>query len=745
MLNRLSLQKKFLIVVISSVIASIALLTMLIIKRDTLLLQADHKKNAEVVIASISKALKNNMLGGRPEETERLIQELSHLEGVNELAVMKPDGAYAFEKAGPALRIEKGLMARLRAGEEISMPFKGITYFMRPLLNEKPCRLCHTGSEAIRGVVIVSMSSTDIDRNILDLVKRMSLFGILTALVLSGMLTFLSRRMLLLPIKGLTDAVTQVAFGKFVLYRARGSRCNEMLDCNKANCPSYDDATIPCWLQSGTLCKGEPSGQFALKYGDCLKCEVYKELKGDEMVQMQDNFNRMSLTLKKNKEDTKRHIQAVESLNQELTKSNTKLRTLLEASRLTASTLELEETLSSTLKIILDVTNLKVGVILLLEEDPTKKCYEFFDCNALNCPAYRADINCWRLSGTMCHGDDSLCPGGLTPIECWEQRRTHTHLMPARDYDQKFYSCSNCAFFANIVLIPKMVSGFTDGRLGERLNLDSSTIHKALLMGHTLVNYSNENPFNIPIDTITELAMPLKVKEQITGVLYLASDIAHQYTKDEIAFFQFLSEIISSGIFNSRLFEDVETSYFQTVMALANAVEAKDPYTRGHSERVADLCMKAADALRLSKQEKEHLRFAAILHDVGKIGISRELLRKKSHLDELEENEIRSHTESGVQILEPVHFLKPALPAIRHHHERFDGTGYPLGLKGKEIPFKARIICVADAWDAMLSTRPYRDALSIEVAIKELKKNTGTQFDPEIADFFVRLSQEEKI
>ena len=290
-----------------------------------------------------------------------------------------------------------------------------------------------------------------------------------------------------------------------------------------------------------------------------------------------------------------------------------------------------------------------------------------------------------------------------------------------------------------------MVSGITDSHLGERLKLDSSTIHKALLMGHTLVNYSNENPFNIPIDTITELAMPLKIKEQITGVLYLASDIAHQYTKDEIAFFQFLSEIISSGIFNSRLFDDVETSYFQTVMALSNAVEAKDPYTRGHSERVADLCMKTADALKLSKQEKEHLRFAAILHDVGKIGISRSLLRKKSRLDEREEDEIRSHAERGVQILEPIHFLKPALPAIKYHHERFDGTGYPHGLKGKEIPFKARIICVADAWDAMLSNRPYRNALPVEVARRELEMHAGTQFDPEVVDFFIQLSKEEKI
>lgn len=389
------------------------------------------------------------------------------------------------------------------------------------------------------------------------------------------------------------------------------------------------------------------------------------------------------------------------------------------------------------MRIILDVTNLKVGVILLLEEDLTKKCHEFFDCRAQNCPAYRSDVNCWRLSGTMCHGEASSCPNGLTANECWERHHTHTHFTPSLNYDEKFCSCSNCTFFAKIVLIPKMVAGFTNGHLGERLRLDSGNLQKALLMGRTMVHYSRENPFNIPIETVTEIAMPLKAREQITGMLYLASDEARHYSEDEIEFFHFLSEIISSGIFNSRLFEDMETSYFQTVTALSNAIDAKDPYTRGHSERVAELSVKIADAFNLSKQEKEHLRFAAILHDVGKIGVSRDLLWKNGHLDRQEEEEIRSHPERGVQILEPIHFLRPVLPAIRHHHEKFDGSGYPLGLKGGDIPFKARILCVADAWDAMLSKRPYRDPLPIRRAKEELEKNAGTQFDPEVVNFFI--------
>ncbi|MEK7789341.1 MAG: HD-GYP domain-containing protein, partial [Planctomycetota bacterium] len=338
----------------------------------------------------------------------------------------------------------------------------------------------------------------------------------------------------------------------------------------------------------------------------------------------------------------------------------------------------------------------------------------------------------------MCHresGDASACPFGSTAINCWKSRHIHTHYTAAGNFDEKVNGCSNCEFFANIVLIPKMVEGFQDGRfLGKKLRLDSTTIQKALVMGRAIVDYSRGNPFTLPIDTATELAVPLKMKDEMIGILYLASDESLHYDKDEIEFFQLLSEVISSGILNSRLYYDMETSYLQTVMALANAIEAKDPYTKGHTERVANLSGKIADFFKLSEQEKEHLNFAALLHDIGKIGINRDILWKHSSLDECEEDEVKSHPDKGVQILEPVHFLRPILPAIRHHHERFDGTGYPLGLKGKEIPFKTRIISIADTWDAMLSDRPYRSALTIEEAKNELKKHSGVQFDPEIVD-----------
>jgi HD-GYP domain-containing protein (c-di-GMP phosphodiesterase class II) len=738
--QRLSLDNKSLIVIISCVILSIAVLTVLIIRHETLLLESDSRKAAQILATSITTALKDNMLSGRPDETLRLIKELSALKGVKELSILKAEGGPAFNLPHAAVELDTSAKEKLLEGHEVMRSVKDAQYLITPLRNEEKCHSCHADTKPLRGIVVVKLSTDEISQNVLGLTKRMVSFGVTIAAVLSALLIVFNKWLILSPIKGLTEAVRQMTRGNFVLFRQRGTDCRELLKCKKVECPSFGDNTIPCWLTSGTLCEGKPVGDFALKLGDCLECRVYKELRGDEIRQLIDKFNRMSLTVKKNNEDIIKHAENVEAVNQQLERSNAKLSTLLDASRLTTSTLELDQILSTSLRIILNVTHLKAGIILLLEEDLSKRCYEFFECDAYNCPAYKAAMNCWRLSGTMCHGDASTCPHGSTAMECYSLRHIHTHYHPARDFDEKINACSNCKFFTNIVLIPRMVAGFENGKsIGKRLSPDSTTIHKALVMGRTIVNYSKENPFHLPIETTTELAMPLKVQEQMIGILYLASDAALRYSEEEIAFFQLLSEVISSGIFNSRLYDEMEGSYLQTVMALANAIEAQDPYTKGHSERMAELSDKIAVAFDLSKQEREHLKFAALLHDVGKIGIGKDILWKDCSLDESEETEIMAHPDKGIQILEPVNFLKPIFAAIRHHHERFDGSGYPLKLKGKEIPFKARIISVADAWDAMLSNRPYRDALSIEHAKKELESHAGTQFDPEVVAKFLEV------
>ncbi len=738
MIRRLGIEAKFISVVIAAVAIVISVLGLLVMRRETALIREDHHRNAKIVTAVIHRTIRDNMLMGRPEETLRLIGLLKDVESVRELTVLKSDGSSAFGIPGRGFSIQEDVLARLAQGSEFTYTSEGSRYFLTPLMNENTCRKCHQDEAAVRGVVLVAVSEGDITQNIADLARRMMWFGLVSALALSGVLVTLSRTMLISPIRGLTSAADRISSGEFTFHRPRRVACREVHDCMQKDCPSYESSAIPCWLTTGTLCQSSPSGQYALKHGNCRKCRVYREHRGDELVQLTDAFNRMSAALRRHEEDTARHILETDELNQELVRSNTKLSTLLDASRLTTSTLQLEQTLSLSLSIILDSTNLKVGVVLLLEDDTEMRCYKYFDCSAHNCPAYGSGLNCWSLSGTMCHGGSSTCPGSLSATACHDRNHCHTHLRPLSE-SEKFDACSSCAFFSSVVLIPKMVQGFKRGHLGERLTIDGSNLHKALLLGRTLVNYSRENPFDVPIETATEIAIPLKAKDQITGILYLASDKAHHYRDDEIEFFQFLSDIISSGIVNSRLFDDIETSYLQTVTALANAIEAKDPYTGGHSERVAALSMKLADAMGLSAQEKEHLRFAAVLHDVGKIGIGRELLRKNGRLDGEEEREIRSHPERGVQILEPIHFLRPVLPAIRHHHEKYDGTGYPGRLKGREIPFKARIICIADAWDAMMSKRPYRDPLPILAAKEELMKNAGTQFDAAIVEHFIAL------
>ncbi len=177
----------------------------------------------------------------------------------------------------------------------------------------------------------------------------------------------------------------------------------------------------------------------------------------------------------------------------------------------------------------------------------------------------------------------------------------------------------------------------------------------------------------------------------------------------------------------------------QMIQSLALAVESKDPYTKGHSERVAEISEELATTMGLIQSDVDRVRIAGILHDIGKIGVSETLLGKKEKLDDCEYEVIKHHSMEGQNILKPLNFLNDVLPAIYHHHERFDGKGYPVGLAGKDIPLWARIIQVADTFDAMTSDRPYRAALTEEQAIKEITNCAGTQLDPVISHIMVKI------
>ena len=186
-----------------------------------------------------------------------------------------------------------------------------------------------------------------------------------------------------------------------------------------------------------------------------------------------------------------------------------------------------------------------------------------------------------------------------------------------------------------------------------------------------------------------------------------------------------------------RAYEMLKETHLDSVKILAGAISAKDPYTRGHSDRVRKWSVPMARKLSFSEKKLESLELGALLHDVGMIGIKDEVLQKQDPLSPEEYQHIQEHPLIGVKIVEEGISFKDEIPMIRHHHERFDGSGYPDGLAGESIPLEARIISIADAFDAMTSLRPYRQEMSREDALAELEKSKGKQFDPQIVEIFL--------
>jgi len=188
-----------------------------------------------------------------------------------------------------------------------------------------------------------------------------------------------------------------------------------------------------------------------------------------------------------------------------------------------------------------------------------------------------------------------------------------------------------------------------------------------------------------------------------------------------------------------KAFVNIQRHYLETVRSLVAAIDAKDSYTKSHQERVVMFAMLLGAELGLSAGEIDVLRQAAVLHDIGKIGVPEQILRKPEHLISEEFDIIRQHPVIGAEIISPVRFLSEVVQIVLHHHERFDGTGYPDGLKGAEIPLGARILAVADAVDAMLSDRPYARARTVAEVREELRRCSGTQFDPQLVKIALKI------
>jgi hypothetical protein len=276
------------------------------------------------------------------------------------------------------------------------------------------------------------------------------------------------------------------------------------------------------------------------------------------------------------------------------------------------------------------------------------------------------------------------------------------------------------------------------------VRLSESAVDREVIAGRTvtILDVRHDPRFRYREEAAAEglvslLCLPLRRGSEAFGVLRVYSNTRHRWSLRERRLLQGFAEQAAVALHNARLHEDLRRNYFETVSALARAIEAKDPYTMGHSERVTDYALQLGRALEFSPEQMETLRFAATLHDIGKIGLTDESLARSGHLDMTEEILVRMHPLIGISILQPVEFLAPALDGVRYHHERWDGKGYPEGRAGEDIPLLARVLAVANMYDRLQTGSPGKPGLSPRQAAQDLHRMAGTALDARLTEAFL--------
>ncbi|MBD3217001.1 MAG: response regulator [candidate division Zixibacteria bacterium] len=260
-----------------------------------------------------------------------------------------------------------------------------------------------------------------------------------------------------------------------------------------------------------------------------------------------------------------------------------------------------------------------------------------------------------------------------------------------------------------------------------------------------VVNELEDIPEQDVTSYISLVCHPLLVQGNVIGTLnLLRKGQFDMFGLGDIHLLWILASKAATAIEHSRLYTELEQAYIGTVRAFANAVEARDNYTRGHTERVYKIASLIARALDWPEEQMKHLYMGCVLHDIGKIGVPDSILNKPGRFTDEERRIMQMHPETGVKMLEGIPMLEPALPFILYHHEQYDGSGYPLGLKGKNIPIEGRVLAIADTVDAILTNRPYRKGASLEKVSRELTECSERQFDPELVEIFLEVLKDNK-
>ncbi|MCR4287575.1 MAG: HD domain-containing protein [Deltaproteobacteria bacterium] len=240
---------------------------------------------------------------------------------------------------------------------------------------------------------------------------------------------------------------------------------------------------------------------------------------------------------------------------------------------------------------------------------------------------------------------------------------------------------------------------------------------------------------------VSQIRVPITVKGEVAAVLNVGAKRQGIFKSEDIATLESLASQIGVALENSRLVTGLQELFLNTVQALSKAIDAKSPWTMGHSARVTNYAVTIADEMGMDKKTLEDLRIAGLLHDIGKIGTYDEILNKPGKLTDDEYKIMKEHPAKGAEMLAPIRQLRHIAPWVKYHHERFDGKGYPDGLKAGDIPLQARVLAVADTFDSMTAKRPYRETPGWDRAVDELKKFSGLQFDPNVVEAFMKVEK----
>ena len=435
-----------------------------------------------------------------------------------------------------------------------------------------------------------------------------------------------------------------------------------------------------------------------------------------------------------------------------------KVEKLLGVSRLVSSSLDLVSVLDYSIKSLMDFTKASISLVYFKDEASVKPCYEFFNCNMKGCSIYGGFVNCYTLTDFECLF--VKCPPRNKILQkcvlCPYLRGITLKLF--KSYGLESYGLEEYQNTPDALPLDEGPKGGVEGDIPSSFKLKECSCVKSLNTSYpTIVHYkqgqdNKNNKDNIEdyilknIDKYSEdgassvfLTIPVKTDKDFLGMIFLFNNKETNYSVETVDFISSLSDIISVAISNAQMVDYIEEAHFDAINSISEAIEARDAYTRTHGDRLINYGVEVARKLGLGENGVKNIRYAAALHDVGKIGIRDSILNKQGKLTDEEYAEMKKHPEIGYNMLKKIKFLTPIANEVLHHQERFDGKGYPDKLKGEEIPIISRIIAVIDTFDAMTTDRPYRKARPIQTALDEIKKCSGTQFDPKVVNAFLKV------